>query len=369
MPPPYTIARIFSIDSSLVRGFKDTIGRMEQIERVTQHSILTDDGKPVHFGWASRPLYLYNREKVRAPRRLVTEQDRYCFFSQTHLFLFEIEDAGFLGSIRITGISLRDKKPARTVFTVPFSLGSFNLPPGSESGSIRLHQKNAMIEFWTRGGGTRIIKIDIPLMSGSGSLRGEVVLAEPEGAQTLMTNMGWRREKHAFRLTRTSPWYLVEGVIQTGNQDIVLTAGNAFGIFDWVRGSRPRSDLRYRAFGCGMYKKRFIGFSLGYSTADSEAATENAFFLDGKLHKLGTVTFQISPKDWLRQWQFTNADGKIELVFQPVLDAALHNRVFLHSNRLRQFFGYFSGKVIQDDGSFFVFRNITGMAEQQKTKW
>jgi hypothetical protein len=341
----------------------------EQIETENTCSILDENGRPAHFGWARRPIYVFEKDRLRAPRRYMTELDRYCFFSQTHLFLFEIEDSGFLGSIRITCVSLRDKKMATTVYTSSFTLGSFNLPSGSETGSIRLHQKRALIEFWTRRSGIRIIKIDIPLLSHGVSLRGEIVLAEPEGAQPFLTHSGWHREKSAFRYSRTSPWYFVEGVMQLGNQDIVFTRGNAFGVFDWDRGCRPKMDVQYRARGCGMFKKKQISFALGYSTADTGAATENAFFIDGKLHKLNYVTFQISPKNWLLPWQFTSAGGKIEMTFHPILFETVRNRIFLHSIGLLQFFGYYSGKFLQDDGQFFTFKNITGFAERRKTRF
>jgi hypothetical protein len=342
---------------------------MNQIEIEKMCNVLDDNGRPESFGWARRPLYSYNKEKVRVRHRYITEMDRYCFFSQTHLFLFEIEDSGFLGSIRITSVSLRDKKSSQAIFTSPFSLGGFDMPHGSEQGAVRLHQKRALIEFWSRLGGSRIIKIDIPLLTHAISLRGEVVLMEPDGAQPLVTHCPWRDERYAFRLTRTSPWYFVEGVIQTGNQDIVFTPGKAFGMFQWSRGLRPRADLIYYAFGCGVFKKKQISFTLGYCTADTTAATDNAFFIDGKLHKLSSVTFQISPKDWLLPWQFTSADGKIELTFRPILGEIAHSRIFWQSCRIRQFFGYFSGRVLQEDGSFFTFKNITGMTERKKTKF
>jgi hypothetical protein len=341
----------------------------EQIEVESQCPILDETGRPANFGWARRPLYVFEKGKLRVPHRYVTESDRYCFFSQTHLFLFEIEDAGFLGSIRITCISLRDRKTVKTVYTSSFTLGSFNMPSGSESGSIQLYQKRASIEFWTRQSDIRIIKIDIPLLSHGVSLRGEIVLIGPESAQSLFTHSGWHREKTAFRYSRTSPWYFVEGVMQLGRQDVILTRGNAFGVFDWDRGCRSKTDIQYRARGCGIVETKQIGFSLGYSTADTDAATENAFFIDGKLHKLNQVTFQISPKDWLLPWQFTSADGKVEMTFRPVLVETTRNRIFHHSIGLSQFFGYFSGKVLQDDGQFFAFRNITGFAERRKTRF
>jgi hypothetical protein len=341
---------------------------MEQTEIENQSPILDENSRPGNFGWARRPLYVFEKDKLRVPRRHVTELDRYCFFSQTHLFLFEIEDAGFLGSIRITCAALRDKKAAKVIYNSTFALGNFDLPSGSETGSIRLHQKRAVIEFWARRSDIRIIKIDIPLLTHATNLRGEVVFMGPENSQSLFNHSGWRHEKNAFRYTRVSPWYFVEGVMQMANHEIVFTRGHAFGVFDWERASRPRTDIHYRARGCGVFKKKQISFALGYSTSDTGASTENAFFIDGKLHKLDQVTFQISPKDWLLPWQFTSADGKIEMSFKPILDETAHSRILLHSIRLHQFFGYFSGKVLQDDGQFFAFKNITGMAERRKTK-
>jgi hypothetical protein len=179
---------------------------MEQIEIENQSSVLDANGRPANFGWARRPLYVFERERIRTPRRYVTEFDRYCFFSKTHLFLFEIEDSGFVGSIRITCVSLRDKKTIKAVYSLPFSLGGFDLPAGAESDPIRLCQKKALIEFWPRRSDIRIIKIDIPLLTHATGLRGEVVFIDPEGAQSLLTHSGWRREKNAFWYARTSPW-------------------------------------------------------------------------------------------------------------------------------------------------------------------
>jgi hypothetical protein len=218
-------------------------------------------------------------------------------------------------------------------------------------------------------GGARIIKVDIPKFGHHRHLRGEVVLSTPPETESLVTNMSWRRDKSSFRCARRSPWYIAEGVMQFGSSELIFTRGNAWGIFDWNRGIRPRSDVRYWASACGLSGNRQTGFSVGYDSADSGYGTENAFFLDGKLHKLEQVTFHISPANWLEPWHFTSNDNRLTMVFTPNQERSERNRMTFHSITRRQVCGSFSGTVILDDGTELAFQDITGFAERRKTQF
>jgi hypothetical protein len=161
----------------------------------------------------------------------------------------------------------------------------------------------------------------------------------------------------------------VEGVVQHGSSELVFTRGNAWGIFDWNRGVRPRSDLRYWSAACGVSGSQQHSYTVGYGSADSAAGTENAFFVDGKLHKLDQVTFHINPANWLLPWRFTSNDGRLEMSFTPSQDRLERTGLVFFSMIRRQFCGSFSGKVTLDDGSEREFREITGFAERLKTSF
>jgi hypothetical protein len=335
----------------------------------TPVSVLNEAGYPVNFGWARSPLFSYNPMLIRASRRLVSESDRYIIFSPTHFVIIEILDNGYLGYIGMSVISLKDKNRSTQSYVTPFPLGSFELSPDSTAGSIRIQRKRVSFNFAAMEGGARIVKVDVPKFGHHRSLRGEIVLSAPPKAESLATNMPWRGEKNAFRYSRRSPWYIAEGVIQFGTQELVFTRGNAWGIFDWNRGVRPQSDIRYWAAGCGLSGGRQAGFSVGYGSVDSGRGTENAFFLDGKLHKLDQVTFQISPSNWLIPWRFTSNDNRLEMVFTPHQERVEQNRFIFHSLKRRQVCGFFSGRVVLDDLSVFEFQNLTGFAERRKTRF
>jgi hypothetical protein len=342
---------------------------MAQNEISSPVSVIDGSGRPENPGWARSPLFFYDPALVWTPRRRIAESDRYIVYSPTHMVILEVLDDGYLGYMGVSVISLKDRKRVTQYFLRAFPLGGFELPPGSETGAIRYRHKKTGLDFVPMDGGARIIKADIPRFGHHRALRGELVLTEPPAAESLVTNMPWRRDKNAFRYSRRSPWFTVEGVIQFGTAELVFTRGNAWGILDWNRGVRPRGDLRMWAAGCGLAGDRQAGFSIGHSSADASHGTENAFFLDGKLHKLDQVTFHISPSNWMLPWRFTSNDNRLEMVFTPHQERIERNRLLFYSTRRRQLCGFFSGRVILDDGSEMEFQRITGFAERRKTRF
>jgi hypothetical protein len=331
--------------------------------------LMDEGGKPVNFGWARKPLFEYNPPLLGGgPRTRISGTERYIIFSATHLIVFEVIDGGTLGHVGISIISVKDRRRSTQNIETLLPLGRFELPPDSESGSIRIREKKSALDFILMKGGARIIKVDYPRFGQHRHLRGEVVLTPLPEAQSIVTVSPWRREKYAFRYFRCSPWFITEGVMQFGTAEIYFTRDNAWGIYDWKREIRPRRDIRYWAAACGIADGRLVGFNVGYGSADSAAGTENAFFLDGVIHKLDQVTFHIPPTDWLEEWKFTSNDKRLEMTFVPNQEREERRNLFLHSVRCRQVCGTFSGRVILDDGSFFGFWNITGFAERRKTR-
>lgn len=332
--------------------------------------VLDEAGRLLCAGWARNPLFEYNPPVLGgAPRTRITQADRYIIFSATHMIVFEVMDGGYLGRIGVSIISFKDRKRSTQIFDSLFPLGRYELPESSVTGSVRIREKKSSLEFIIMKSGARIIKVDIPRFGHHRYLRGEVVLSPPaRQTQSLVTLSSWRREKKTFRYFCCSPWFITEGVMQFGTAEIYFTRDNAWGIFDWLREARPRRDIHYWACACGTASGKLVGFSAGYGSVDSAAGTENAFFVDGVIHKLDQVVFHIPPADWLEQWRFSSNDRRLEMSFTPSQERAEHKRILLHSIRRRQVFGFFSGRVILDDGTELAFWNISGFAERRKTK-
>jgi hypothetical protein len=342
---------------------------MPQNEISSAVSVLSDLGEPQNFGWSRQPDFFYDPAMAWAPRQNFSESDRYIVFNHSHIFIFEIRDDGYFGSMGITAVSIKEKKRSTQIFKSLLPLGSYEMPSESRSAATRYRRKKLILDFVPMESGARIIKADIRKFGHNRSFRGELVLTEPAAAESLVCNLSWPKDKNAFRYSRRSPWYAVEGVIQFGTKEIVFSGGNAWGIFDWSRGIRPRADIRHWACACGMAGGRLAGFSIGYGMADSSPATENAFFVDGRLHKLDQVTFHLSPANSLSPWRFTSNDGRLEMVFTPQQERTDRRRLLFYSASRRQVCGTFSGKAILDDGAALEFQGMTGFAERCRTRF
>jgi hypothetical protein len=344
---------------------------MTDAEITELRPILDRFGRPINFGWARAPLFEYNPSPFGgAPKTRTTEADRYLIFSATHQIVFEVSDDGYMGHVGISIVSIKDHRRSTQNLDSLFSLGRLALPPDSEEGSITIRDRNNALDFILMKGGIRIIKVDYPRFGHHRPLRGEVVLtpAFPD-AQSIVTVSPCRRDKYAFRYFRCSPWFITEGVMQFGTTEIYFTRDNAWAVYDWRREARPKRDIRYWAAACGMASGKLVGFNVGYGSSDSSAGTENAFFVDGVVHKLDQVTFHIPPGDWLDTWKFTSSDKRLEMTFIPSQERKEKRSVLFYSTKYRQVYGTFSGRAILDDGSPLSFWNITGFAERRKTRF
>jgi len=128
-----------------------------------------------------------------------------------------------------------------------------------------------------------------------------------------------------------------------------------------------RKDLLFWAVRSRLSSGRQNVNSVGHSLADSSQGTENAFFLDGKIHKLDQVTFHLSSTR-LAPWRFTSNDNRLEMTFAPQQERDENYQMFFYSLKRRQLFGSFSGRVTLDSGDDFQFHNIAGFAERRKSR-
>jgi len=357
---------------------------MSQNEIIRPARLFDDTGKPQNFGWSRKPYHSYDPTIASAARNRISESDRYIVHSPTHLVVFEIRDDGWLGHVGISVIALRDKSRCTESFISLMPFGSFEMPRGSLTGNTRWRRKKTHLDFINMGGGVRIIKADIPKFGQNRSLRCALVLSEPScesehtgmlpqnsagshtEADSIVICQPWMNDNNAFRYARCSPWFITEGVIQFGGHEIIFTKGNAWGILDWNRYVRPKSDIRYWAAACGMSGGKPLSFCVGYSLADSSYGTENGFFVGGRLHKLEQVTFHIPLSNRLSPWRFTSNDNRLEMTFQPHQERIDRRNLFFHYSARHQLCGFFSGKVQLDDGTSLKFQNLTGFAERNK---
>jgi len=342
---------------------------LDQHEVTEPGPLLDERGRLREPGWARRPLFGYSRNGINAPLRRIKEWDYYCVLAKDFGVAFTVADNGYVGIVSASVFDFIERKHVTETITVPFPLGAFSMPSSSLSGDVKIRNKNGFVDFSVMDGGARVLKVDIPGFSHGQGLRGVLVLMEAKDAESIVVATPWRKKPNAFYYNRKANCLAAEGVMQLGDDEFVFRKDEAFGVLDWGRGVWPYGDLWYWGSASWLVDGRPFGFNIGYGFGDTSRASENALFRDGKLHKLGAVTFHISPRDWLLPWRFTSEDGRLEMTMRPLLDRSASINMLVYSTVQHQVFGRFSGRAMLDDGEVVEFTDIPGFAEKVRNRW
>ncbi|GAB1484015.1 DUF2804 domain-containing protein [Treponema sp.] len=347
---------------------------MAQHEILEAGPLLDERGSLRELGWSRRPVLAYDRAAIDAPVHRISELDRYIAFSKDYVFSVSVSDDGYLGALCATIIDLNDGSLLSQSYPVRLPLGSLSLPASSMEGDVKYRNPSYSLDFALMESGARIVKVDLPTFAHGSGLRGALVLSkasqlsETSGDDCLCSIKSWKKDPLAFSYSCVQAAFLAEGMMQGADMEMAFVNGESFAILDWRRLVRPKKELRFWGAASGLVEDASFGFSIGYGSSDDEASTENALFYEGKLHKLGAVTFQINPRDWMAPWHFTSDDGRLEMELKPLVLRTEKSSLIFYSSKRRQVFGRFSGKALLDDGRSIEFSDLTGLAERLKTR-
>ncbi len=88
-----------------------------------------------------------------------------------------------------------------------------------------------------------------------------------------------------------------------------------------------------------------------------------------RVHKLEQVKFDYISGDYMKPWTFTDADGRLDLLFKPFKDRTATTNLGIITSNVHQMFGHYSGRVIADDGEVIEIADLVGFAEEHRAKW
>ena len=142
-----------------------------------------------------------------------------------------------------------------------------------------------------------------------------------------------------------------------------------FGTLDWGRGVWTYDNTWFWGSGNADIGGVPFGFNIGYGFGNTSAATENALFYGGRVHKLDDVTFHIPESGYMDPWRFTSSDGRFEMDFVPVLDRAAKIDFKVLVSDQHQVFGRMNGRAILDDGTPIEVRDLLCFAEKVHNRY
>ena len=343
---------------------------MTQHEITKAAALLDAKGNLAEPGWARALLPVYCRSEIRAPKTRIKEWDYY-FVSDGRIGLaLTIADNGYMGLDSVSFLNFESKEQTTNSRIRLFPMGRTALPESSRLGASEISAAGYAMAFYHEDGERRL-SFHMDKFRGKDAIEGMITLTdEPEESIVIATP--FEKPGH-FYFNQKINCLRASGWIELGTERYALTKDRAFAVLDWGRGVWTYHNTWYWSSASGLLNGVPFGWNLGYGFGNTSAATENALFYGGRLHKLEHITFEIPFKDgkedFLSEWRMTSSDGRFEMRFAPILDRAACMDVKLLKSDQHQVFGKFTGTAVLDDGSVLSVLDFFGFAEKVENKW
>lgn len=332
--------------------------------------LLNANGDLTEPGYAKKLLPVYRRADIKAGKLRIKEWDYYLISNGKFALALTIADNSYMSLDSISFLDLGEN--AWSVTQSPMgvlTLGKIGLPETSRSGSVSHGNKKYNISFENNGDGKRRLTAWMKDFSKDGDIRADITLTDaPEESMVICTPFD--KPKH-FYYNQKINCMRAEGTVQLGERNFVFDPSESFAVLDWGRGVWTYHNTWY--WGSASYQVDGVpfGWNIGYGFGNTDAASENMLFYNGKAHKLSAVKFNIpgNEMDFMSPWTFTSDDGRFEMHFTPVHDRASCTDVKLIKSDQHQVFGNFTGKAVLDDGTVIEVKDFPGFAEKVENKW
>ena len=348
---------------------------MNQHEITERRPLLDASGNLTEPGYAKSLLPVYRRGDIKANKLRIKEWDYYCINNGHFALALTIADNSYMGLDSISLLNLDEgweitKSPMKA-----FTNGKVCLPESSERGDVHSAGRNYSILFKNEGD-RRVLIAQMKNFGPEGSLYAKVTLTDIP-AESMVIATPFDKDKH-FYYNQKINCMRAEGTVTYGyhNRTYTFDPADSFAVLDWGRGVWTRDNTWYWAVAQGWQDGRRFGLNLGYGFGDTSAASENMVFIDGAAHKLHRVDFGIPEKtggahakktadryQLMQPWHMTDDEGRLDLVFTPLLDRVDWMDFKLIRSDQHQVFGRFDGTVTLDDGSTLLVENLLGSAE------
>ena len=342
-----------------------------QNEIIKNGRLLDENGNLIEKGYARNLIKDYSSKDVKASHWRLKEWDYYLIYNEEYAVALTFDDNYYMG---LNSASIIDFKNAKEKTVSPirfFTKGKRNLPPSSKEGDIHYKDKENEVHFSFVPEG-RLLEFKLKKYHENKDFEAKLLLVdEPKESMVILTP--FEKDKH-FYYNQKIVGFKVEGYFKVGEYQYDFKKEDTRGILDWARGVWTYKNTWYWGSGAGLVDGHEVGFNIGYGFGDTTAASENAIFYDGILHKLEDVKFNI-PQDekgkylYTQDWTFTSSDGRFEMNFKPIIDRSSLTDVGLIASDQHQVFGYFNGKMILDDGKVIELKDFIGFAERVTNKW
>ncbi|MGD8406050.1 MAG: DUF2804 domain-containing protein, partial [Anaerolineales bacterium] len=249
---------------------------------------------------------------------------------------------------------------------IPLGTG-IELPRNSNMGNSHFENKRVKLHFSVAPDKRQLSVSWSDFHNGRG-IQAEIDLATPPGYESMVIVIPIGKKR--FYYNRKINCLPASGTLRYGDLQEELKPDESLGSLDWGRGVWDYQSFWNWASASGFLPDgRKLGLNLGLGFGDLSAATENAFILDNRIHKLDQVRFDYVSGDYMQPWHFTDNQSRLDLTFTPFKDRLAETNLEIITSEVHQMFGRYNGQVTTEEGGVIPVKDLIGFAEEHHAKW
>jgi len=226
---------------------------------------------------------------------------------------------------------------------------ALSFAPSSVRGRTSWRSRGATVSITANAGWD--VELDIPL--GGDRLRGHARVDACESL-AMLHRLGPRRVAY----THKAAGWPASGKLELGQRKIRLDGGLAAS--DWTRSQATRiTEWKWASLSAFLPNGTPVGLNVSAQVYEDEHghSVENAFWSNGRVHKLRGVAFDVPADPKTQRWRIRSIDtDEVDLEFDPLGAREEHTNFGLVRTDFVQPYGRFAGRICSHDvtGAFGV---------------
>ncbi len=327
-------------------------------------SLLKEDGSLREEGYATRPPFVYDKAAVQAPFTRMKEYDLYSIDDEHSIVGIGLFKFSIITAIDVQIYNKDDKTTRFAREIIPDPLFRYLLPTHSETGSVDWKTPTAHIKVDATKTTRRL---SLSIQNSQEDIEVEALMNVLD-EDILINAMKVNEDKRHFHYVKRAVAMPTRGGLRMGEIFHEFT-DNCLSSYSWGRGAWNNTRNLWIANGQGHQDGHRVAISIAYGIGDTSKATQNALFIDGKIHKLEHINIGVrrgikGVHHYEEPWIISDSKKRVSLVFTPD-----HNKDFETIQYGESFeadqclaYGTFTGSVELEDGSYFALNNLPGTA-------
>lgn len=339
---------------------------MQHVEREIYSAVELCDAKgqlnPEAIGFARKPLIMSNLKGNFMRKK---KWNYWCVFGEEIMFSATISHLDYATVCFVYVLNYETQRFHEKTVVMPFSRKRVIADDSMET--CKFQHPDMNIEFLYDRNSTRI-NVQIEDFDGE-KLTAELDIAHPPNHESLNVVIPWNRQ--TFQFTGKHLCLPATGTVKAGSQQFTFEPSESFAVLDTGRGVWPRESSWNWAMASQRSLGKTIGLNFGGKWTDGTGMTENAFFVNGTMHKIHEdVLFDYNDQNFKEPWKIsTKFSDDVKLEFTPFFERVSKSDMKLVKSEVHQLFGYYNGYVRYKDGKKLRISQLLGSIEEHYAKW